>query len=68
MATLKNYYKLNVHKAQMHLADVMSTLVWALLYSVLSSMFNGETGRDITGKESVPVICNVLHLDRKNNT
>ena len=66
MATLKNHYKLNMHKAQMHLADVMSALVWALLYSVLSSMFNGETGRDITGKESV--ICHVLHLDRKNNT
>ena len=29
-------------------------------------MFNWETGRDIAGKESV--ICNVLHLDRKNNT
>ena len=44
----------------------MATLVWALLYSVLSSMFNGETGPDIAGKESV--ICNLLHLDRKNNT
>ena len=29
-------------------------------------VFNGETGRDIIGKESV--IRNVLHLDRKNNT
>ena len=29
-------------------------------------VFNGETGRDIIGKESV--IRNVLLLDRKNNT